>query len=56
MGIVFTILPDMGQYATSIWSSYAIVLGGLVLLAFFSWRRKQTIEAALKKAETAKKK
>ena len=56
MEMALTILPDMGQYATSVWSSYGIVLGGLVLLAFVSWRRKRALEAALKKAKTATRK
>ena len=56
MGIFLGILPDMGQYAVYIWSTYGVAMAGLLLLGVASWRKSRRLDMAVKKAEDAKKK
>ncbi len=46
----------VGDYGEYIWPSYIISLVALGALAFFSWRRKRTLETRLKNLETQNKK
>lgn len=46
---------NVGDYGEYIWPSYIISLVTLGALAFFSWRRKRTLETRLKNLETQNK-
>lgn len=51
---VLNILPDMGRYADFVWSSYALSIGALLVLAILSWRKKDAAEQRLKKVSAIK--